>query len=68
MKQIKITTTASATVTLDGLDIDDVIQKAADLAHEVLEELFIYRQEHDLDPLTFSCEGSCCEFLDLIDD
>jgi hypothetical protein len=68
MKQLKITTTASAIVTLDGLDVDEVIKQAADLAHEVLEELSIYRQEHDLDPLTFSCEGSCCAFLDLIDD
>ena len=68
MKQIKVTTTASATVMLDGLDINDVIKQAADLAHEVLEELSIYRQEHDLDPRTFSCEGSCCAFLDLIDD
>lgn len=68
MKQLKVTTTASAIVTLDGLDVDDVIKKAADLAHEVLEELSIYRQENDLDPLTFRCEGSCCEFLDLIED
>lgn len=68
MKQLKIATTASAIVTLDGLDINDVIKKAADLAHEVLEELSIYRQEHGLDPMTFSCEGSCCAFLDLIDD
>lgn len=68
MKQFKITTTASAIVTLDGLDIDDVIQKAADLAHEVLVELSIYRQERNLDSDTFSCEASCCEFLDLIDD
>lgn len=43
MKKLKVTTTASATVTLDGLDINDVIQKAADLAHHVLEELSIYR-------------------------
>ena len=68
MKQLKAITTASAIVTLDGLDIDDVLRKAADLAHEVLEELSIYRQEHDLDPCTFSCETSCCEFLNLIDD
>lgn len=33
-----------------------------------LEELSIYRQEHDLDSDTFACEGSCCAFLDLIDD
>ena len=58
----------TATVTLDGLDINDVIKKAADLAHEILEELSIYRQRHDLDSDTFTCEGSCCEFLDLIDD
>lgn len=68
MKQLKITTTASAIVTLDGLDVDDVIRKAADLAHEVLEELSVYRQRNDLPFDTFSCEGSCCEFLDLIDD
>jgi len=68
MKQLKITTTTSAIVTLDGLDVDDVIRQAADLAHDVLEELSIYRQRHDLDSDTFSCEGSCCAFLDLIDD
>lgn len=66
MKQLKITTTAIAT--LDGLDVDDVIKKAADLAHEVLEELSIYRQRNNLDSDTFTCEGSCCAFLDLIDD
>ena len=68
MKQLKITTTTSAVVTLDGLDVDDVIRKAADLAHEVLEELSIYRQQNNLPSDYFSCEGSCCEFLDLIDD
>ena len=68
MKQLKITTTTSAVVTLDGLDVDEVIRKAADLAHEVLEELSIYRQRNELDSDTFSCEASCCEFLDLIDD
>lgn len=68
MKQLKFSTTASAVVTLDGLDINDVIKKAANLAHEVLEELSIYRQQHNLDTDTFICEGSCCAFLDLIDD
>lgn len=67
MKQLKVTTTASAIVTLDGLDIDDVIQKAADLAHLVLEELSIYRQENNLD-IDFACEGEACAFLDMIDD
>ena len=68
MKQLKITTTASAIVTLDGLDVDDVIRQAADLAHEVLEELSIYRQQNGLDSDIFSCEASACAFLDLIDD
>ena len=68
MKKLKITAKATAIVSLDGLNIDDVIMKAANLAHEVLEELSIYRQENNLDPSTFKCEGSCCEFLGLIDD
>ena len=68
MKHLKVTTNATAIVTLDGLDIDDVIKQAAELAHHVLEELSVYRQEHNLDPLTFECEGECCAFLDMIDD
>ena len=68
MKRLKVVTNASTIVTLDGLDVDDIIKKAVDLAHEVLEELSIYRQRNDLDSDTFTCEGSCCEFLDLIDD
>jgi hypothetical protein len=68
MKQLKVTTTASAIVTLDGLDVNDVIKQASNLAHEVLEELSIYRQRNDLDSDTFSCEASCCKFLDLIGD
>jgi hypothetical protein len=68
MKQLKITTTASAIVTLDGLDINDVIKQAADLAHLVLEELSVYRQRNNLDNDIFDCEGEACGFLDLIDD
>ena len=68
MKELKVTTTASAIVTLDGLDVDDVIRQAASLAHNVLEELSIYRQKHNLDSDTFLCEGECCAFLDLIED
>lgn len=67
MKQLKVTTTASAIVTLDGLDINEVIKQAADLAHLVLEELSIYRQRNEIDD-TFDCEGEACAFLDLIDD
>lgn len=48
MKQLKITTNATSIVTLDGLDINDVIKKAANLAHSVLEELSIYRQQNGI--------------------
>lgn len=68
MKKLKITTTAETIVTLDGLDVNDVIKEAAELAHEVLEELSIFRQRNNLPSDIFSCEGSCCRFLDLIDD
>ncbi len=67
MKKLNVITTASATVTLDGLDIDNVIEQAANLAHLVLEELSIYRQRNEIDD-TFECEGEACAFLDLIDD
>lgn len=68
MKQLKVTTTASAIVTLDGLDLDIVLKRAANLAHSVLEELSIYRQRNGLDSDIFSCEADACAFLDLIDD
>ena len=68
MKQLKVTTTTSAVVTLDGLDVDEVIRKAADLAHEVLEELSLYRERNDLPYDYFPCERICCEFLNLIND
>jgi len=67
MKRLQVITTAASSVTLDGLDIDDVLHKAADLAHEVLEELSIHRQENDIEE-TFHCEDSATLFLDLIDD
>ena len=68
MHQLKIKTTTETEVTCNGKPVYEVLKMAADLAHEVLRELSIYRQEHDLDPLTFECEGSCCAFLDEIGD
>lgn len=66
MKQLQVTT--STIVKLGDTDVVEVIDRAASLAHEVLEELSIYRQENDLDSDIFACEGTCCEFLDLIGD
>lgn len=68
MKSIKIDTHTTTTVTIDGKPIYEVLKMAADLAHFVCEELSIYRQRHDLDPLEFDCEGEACAFLDAIGD
>ena len=68
MSPLKIKTTTNTDVTINGCEIDEVLYAAADFAHHVLEELSIYRQRNDLDPLTFDCEGEACAFLDLIGD
>lgn len=68
MKPIKISTSTSVEVTINGKSVSDIIKSAASLAHSVLEELSIYRQRNDLDSETFDCEGEACDFLDMIDD
>lgn len=55
-------------IKVGDVPLDDVLQKAKDLAHFVLEELSIYRQNNNLESDIFSCEGEACEFLDLIGD
>ena len=67
MKQIEIETTTTTKVMMDGHNNNDVIKLAAELAHCVLEELSMYRNDNDL-IATFNCEDIACEFLDLIDD
>lgn len=66
MSPINIKT--STKVTINGIEIDDVIEEAKKLAHTVLEELSIYRQQNNLDSDVFYCEGDACAFLDLIGD
>lgn len=66
MKDIIIKAEISATI--DGKSVYKVLRAAADLAHEVLEELSVYRQENNLDSDIFSCEASACAFLDMVDD
>lgn len=68
MSPLKIKTTTKTDVTINGCEIHEVLYAATDFAHHVLEELSIYRQRNDLDPLTFDCEGEACAFLDLIGD
>ena len=68
MKNITIDIKTETSVKIGDKTVYEVLKAAADLAHEVLEELSVYRQRHNLDPLTFDCEGSCCAFLDMIGD
>lgn len=68
MEQVKIQTTTKTEVTLNGHRIEDVLIAAKLLAHELLMELSTYRQRNNLDEFTFDCEGSACEFLDMIGD
>ncbi len=55
-------------IKVGDVPLDDVLQKAKDLAHFVLEELSVYRQQNNLESDFFSCEGEACEFLDMIGD
>lgn len=68
MESVKITNNINTIVTLNGHNIEDVLYKAKELAHEILEELSIYRQQNNLNEFIFDCEGSACEFLDMIGD
>jgi hypothetical protein len=55
-------------LTLNGVDIEKILDDAASLAHHVLEELSIYRQRHGMEDDFFDCEAEAWAFLDLIDD
>jgi hypothetical protein len=68
MKGLKVKNIITTEMTLNDHNIEDVIYAAKELAHEVLEELSVYRQRNELDISTFDCEGSACKFLDMIGD
>ena len=67
MKCIITEQSVKTITTINGILINKVIDKSADLAHEVLIELSTYRQTHDIDE-PFECERLCCEYLDMIGD
>ena len=67
MKGLKIKNIVTTEVTLNEHCIENIIYAAKELAHEVLEELSVYRQRNELD-INFDCEGSACKFLDMIGD
>lgn len=68
MSTVKIETEVKAVATVNGQSADHVIEEAAALAHSVLEELSIWRQQHGMEDDFFSCEAQACQFLDLIGD
>ena len=45
MESIKIKSTVDTEVTMNGYSIEDILYSAKELAHEVLEELSVYRQK-----------------------
>lgn len=67
MKNIEVKINTETSVTIDGKPVYEYLKMACDLAHEVLEELSVYRQEKGVDD-EFYCEGSACAFLDAIGD
>ncbi|MBQ6286244.1 MAG: hypothetical protein IJK73_01125 [Bacteroidales bacterium] len=68
MKQpIEIITKTSIEVKYNGLPASEVISEAIDLAHQVLIDLSIYRQEHGIEE-HFDIEGWATEFLDKVGD
>ncbi len=68
MKQpLEITTKTTVEVRYNSLPVPEIIADAIDLAHYVLEELSIYRQEHGIEDF-FGCEGGATEFLDKVGD
>jgi hypothetical protein len=68
LQAVKIDTEVKTVATINGQNVDYVLEEAAALAHSVLEELSVWRQQHNMSDEFFSCEAQACQFLDLIGD
>lgn len=55
-------------VKLGNIPIYDVLSEAKSLAHNVLYEISIFKQKHNIEDYDFKFEADCCKFLDLIGD
>lgn len=59
-------------ITYRDIPVMEIIKDACDLAHEALEDMSVYRQEHDIDgPDNWELgyiEGRFCQFLDKLGD
>lgn len=55
-------------VKVGDVPIYDVLSEAKALAHNVLFEISIFKQKHNIEDYDFKFEAECCKFLDLIGD
>lgn len=55
-------------VKVGDVPIYDVLSEAKALAHNVLFEISIFKQKHNIEDHDFKFEADCCKFLDLIGD
>ena len=70
MKTLNITTKTEVVteVRVGDIPIHDVLDKARVLAHSVLEEISVFKQNHNIEDYDFKFEAECCNFLDMIGD
>lgn len=67
--EIKTKTETTTKITVNGHDINEVMDLARELAHHILEETSHLRQsDNRYENLELGSEGTACRFLDMIGD
>lgn len=66
---INNTINVSTKVTINGMDVNDYLHEMADIAHEALVSMSIFRQENNLPDSFFdNVEGPMCRLLNFLND
>lgn len=70
MNPLNINTKIEAVTELKvgSIPINDILTEAKALAHQVLEEISIFKQMHNFEDVNFQFEADCCNFLEMIGD
>jgi len=70
MNPLNINTKIEAVTELKvgNVPINNVLTEAKTLAHQVLEEISIFKQMHNFEDMDFQFEADCCKFLEMIGD
>lgn len=70
MNPLNINTKIEAVTELKvgSIPINDILTEAKALAHQVLEEISIFKQTHNFEDVDFQFEADCCNFLEMIGD